>query len=56
MEDTRVGKMPGRILMAGRPDLEEEELEGFSLQVRGEEVEGTGISSSEEEDGPGPPL
>ena len=46
--------MPGRILMAGGPDLEEEELEGFSLQAQGEE--GTGMSSSEEEDGPGPPL
>ena len=40
--------------MAGGPDLEEEELEGFSLQAQGEE--GTGMSSSEEEDGPGPPL
>ena len=55
LEDTRVGKMPGQILMAGGPDLEEEELEGFSLQVQGEE-EGTRISSSEEEEGPGPPL
>ena len=27
LEDTRVGKMPGRILLAGVPDLEEEELE-----------------------------
>ena len=53
-EETRVGKMPGRILLAGGPDLEEE-LEGFSLQVHGEE-EGTEVSSSEEEDGPGPPL
>ena len=50
-----MGKVPGRILVAGGPDLEEEELEGFSLQVQGEE-EGTGMSSSEEEDGPGPPL
>ena len=35
LEDNRVGKMPGRILLAGGPDLEEEELEGFSLQVQG---------------------
>ena len=55
LEDTRVGMMPGRILMAGGPDLEEEELEGSLLQVQ-DEGEGTEISSSEEEDGPGPPL
>ena len=35
LKDTRVGKMPGRILLAGGPDLEEEELECFSLQVQG---------------------
>ena len=29
LERTRVGKMPGRILLAGGPDLEEEELETF---------------------------
>ena len=46
--------MPGRILLAGGPDLEEEELEGFSLQVLEEET-GTDVSSSEEY-GPGPPL
>ena len=33
LENTRVGKMPSRILLAGGPDVEEEELEGFSLQV-----------------------
>ena len=55
LEEAMVGKMPGRILLAGGPDLEEEELEGFSLQAPEEEA-GTGISSSEEEDGPGPPL
>ena len=33
LEGTRVGKMPGRILLAGGPDLEEEELETFSLHV-----------------------
>ena len=56
LEKTRVGKMPSRVLLAGGPDLEEEELEGFSLQVLGEEEEETEISSGEEEDGPGPPL
>ena len=56
LKDTKVGKMPGRILMAGGPDLEEEELEMLSLQAQEEEGGGTGTSSSEEEDGPGPPL
>ena len=41
--------------MVGGPDLEEE-LEFLSLQAQGGEEEGTEISSSEEEDGPGPPL
>ena len=50
LEDTRVGKVPSRVLLAGGPDLEEEELEGFFLQVQREE-EGTGVSASEEEDG-----
>ena len=52
---TRVGKMPSRVLMAGGPDLEEEELEGFSLLVSEEDVE-TECSSSEDEDGQSPPL
>ena len=47
--------MPGRVFLAGGPDLEEEEMSGFSLRVLGEDEEGTEISSSEEEDGPGPP-
>ena len=47
--------MPGWILLAGGPDLEEEELEGFSLQVLEEEFAETEVSSSGEEDGPGPP-
>ena len=36
--------------------MEEEELEGLSLQVLREEDEETGVSASEEEDGPGSPL
>ena len=46
--------MPGRILLAGGPDLEEEELEEFSLRILEDDVE-TQDTSSEEEDGPGPP-
>ena len=46
--------MPGRILLAGGPDLEEEELEVLSLMAPGEE-EGTDLSASEDEEGPGPP-
>ena len=56
LEGTKVGKMPGRILLAGGPDLEEEELGGFSLQVLDEEGDETGISSGGDEDGPGPPI
>ena len=33
-----MGKMPSRVLLAGGPDLEEEELEGFSLMVSEEDV------------------
>ena len=47
--------MPSRILLAGGPDLEEEELDGFSLQGTGEDME-TEVSSSGDEDGPGPPI
>ena len=55
LEDTRVGNVPGRILMAGGPDLEEEELEVLSLMAP-EEEEGTDVSASEKEDGLGPPI
>ena len=55
LESTKVGKMPSRILLAGGPDLEEEDLEGFSLLVSEEEAE-TEISTSEDEGGPGPPI
>ena len=54
LEETMVGKIPGRILLAGGPDLEEEDLECLSLRVQ-EEEQGTEASSSEEEDGPAPP-
>ena len=56
LEKTKVGKMPSRVLLAGGPDLEEEELEGFSLQVLDETGTESEVSSSEEEDGPSPPL
>ena len=55
LEDTRAGRIPSRILLAGRPDVDEEELEEVALWAP-EEEEGPGISeSSEEEGGPGPP-
>ena len=47
--------MPGRILMAGGPDVEEEDLETLEMWAQ-EDEEGTEISDSEEEDGPGPPT
>ena len=56
LERTRVGRIPGRVLLAGGPYLEEEDIECVYLQVLGESEDETGISSSEEEDGPGPPL
>ena len=56
LERTKVRKMPSRVLLAGGPDLEEEELDGVSPQVLGEEEMETEISSSEDEDGPGPPI
>ena len=47
--------MPNRILLAGGPDLEEEDLKFVTLQVLGDEGEESQVSLSEEEDGPGPP-
>ena len=54
LAETEVGKMPSRVLLAGGLNLEEEELEGFSLQVLGEEEYETGVSSSGDEEGPSP--
>ena len=55
LRKTKVGKMPSRVLLAGGPDLEEDELKGFPLMVSDEDVE-TVISSSGDEGGPGPPI
>ena len=55
LEDTRVGRMPGQILIAGGPDLEEEDLEVISPWDPEGGGEGSDISSNEE-DGPSPPL
>ena len=47
-----MGRVPGRVLLAGGPDLDEDELELWAPEVE----EGSDISkSSEEEDEPGPP-
>ena len=55
LERTKVGKMPGQILLAGGPDLEEEELESFSLQMLNESGEESRVDERRErEDGPGP--
>ena len=54
LEYTRVGRMPGRVPLAGGPDVDEE-MEEVELWAP-EREEGSDISeSSEEEDGPGPP-
>ena len=57
LEDTRTGRMLGQVMLAGGPDVEEEDMEEIDLWAPEEEV-GTGIneSESEEGDGPGPPL
>ena len=55
LEDAEVGRTPGRVLMAGGPDLEEDEIE-VELSGPEKEDEGTGMIESEEESGPGPPL
>ena len=55
LKGTKVGKMPSRVLLAGGPDSEEEDMDTVSLQVLEETEAETDISASEEEDGPGPP-
>lgn len=57
LEDMKVGRMASRVLLAGGPDVEEDEMEEVTLWAPVEE-EGTGISEEEsaEEDGPGPHL
>ena len=55
LKSTKLGKTRNRILLAGGPDLEEENLEGFSLLVSEEEAE-TEVSTSGDEGGPGPPI
>lgn len=49
--------MPGRVLLAGGPNVEEDDMEEVTFWAPVED-EGTGISEEEstEEDGPGPPL
>ena len=50
-----MGRMPGRVLLVGGPDLGEDEVEYLGLWAP-EEEGGSDISeSSEEEDGSGPP-
>ena len=56
LEKTKVGKMPGRVLLAGGPDLEEEDMDSVSLQVLDESGADSEVSSSGEDGGPGPPL
>ena len=51
-EDTRMGRMLGRVLLLGGSDLDEEEMEEVELWAP-EEEEGSDISS--EEDVPCPP-
>ena len=55
LEDTRVGRVPGRVLLTGGPDVGEDDLQEIVLWApEGGEAESS--EDSEEEDGPGPPL
>lgn len=45
LEDIRVGRIPGRVLLEGGPDLNEDEIEEVELWAR-EEEEGSDISES----------
>ena len=55
LEGTRVGRVPGRVLLTGDPDVGEDDLQEIVLWApEGEEAESS--EDSEEEDGPGPPL
>ena len=55
LEDTRVGWMPGRVFLAGGPDVDESDLDETEVWPPVErESESSGIS--EEEDGPSSPY
>lgn len=53
--DTRVGRMPGRVFLAGRPDVEEDDLEEMELWAPEEEGARSSGVSEEEEAGFDPP-
>ena len=55
LEETRVGRMPERVLLAGGADVEEEELEGIELWALEEGGESETSEESEREEEPGPP-
>ena len=55
LEGTRVGLMPGQILLAGGEVEDESDLEAIELWPQEEEEE-AGSSEESEESGPGPPL
>ena len=55
LEDTRVSRMPGRVLLAGAPDVNEDDLDEIVLWAPEEKETGSG-EEIKEEDGPGPPL
>ena len=55
LEDTRVGRMPSQILLAGGRVKDEDGLEVLELWPQEEDAETSEESEEEEEDGPGPP-
>ena len=54
LRDTRVGQMPGQILLAGEDVEGESDLEAIELEPQEEKKDGSS-EESEEEDGPAPP-
>ena len=56
LENTRVGRMPDQILLAGGVVEDESELEELEMRRQRVEEEAEASEESEEEDGPGPPL
>ena len=55
LEDTMVGKMPGHILMAGGPDLEEE-LGVFLCRPKGRRRKGLGLARAKKRMGQALPF
>ena len=56
LEDTKMGRIPGRVFLAGGPDFDESGLKEIVLWAPEEEGAGSSGDSEGGEDGLGPPL